>query len=99
MNDIGESRFRIELIENFPYEDIYQLIQREGHCIRELGTLKMKIAERTDQEYYQDNKSGINEKHKEYKRKNQDKIKQNNNDRKEDMKQYHKNYREKKMNL
>jgi hypothetical protein len=95
MNEIGESRFRIELIENFPCEDKYQLIQREGHFIRVMGTLNMKIAGRTDQEYHQDNKLVINEKHKEYKRQNQDKIKQYNNDHKEDIKQYHIIYREK----
>ena len=31
MNEIGFERFRIELIENYPSQDKYQLIQREGH--------------------------------------------------------------------
>jgi len=53
INEIGESRFRIELIEDYPCEDKYQLRQREGYFIRLFGTLNMKIAGRTDQEYHQ----------------------------------------------
>jgi len=95
MNEIGESRFRIELIENYPCEDKYQLNQREGYFIRLFGNLNMKIAGRTDEEYHQDNKEWINEKHREYKKQNQDKIKQYNLEHKDHIKQYHKNYREK----
>jgi len=68
INELGDSRFRIELIENYPCEDKYQLIQREGHFIRLFGTLNMKIAGRTDAEYHQDNKEKINEKNREYKK-------------------------------
>ena len=39
MNEIGFERFRIELIEEYPCQDKYQLRQREGHFIREIGTL------------------------------------------------------------
>ena len=95
INELGESRFRIELIENYPCEDKYQLIQREGHFIRLFGTLNMKIAGRTDAEYHQDNKEKINEKHKEYKKNNKVEIKQYNIEHKEEIKQYHKIYREK----
>jgi group I intron endonuclease len=31
MNEIGFERFRIELIEDFPCTDKYELRQREGH--------------------------------------------------------------------
>jgi hypothetical protein len=31
MNEIGFERFRIELIEDYPCQDAYQLRQREGH--------------------------------------------------------------------
>jgi group I intron endonuclease len=50
INEIGFDRFRIELIENFPCEDKYQLRQREGYYIREIGTLNMLVAGRTSQE-------------------------------------------------
>jgi group I intron endonuclease len=94
MNELGHTRFRIQLIEDYPCEDTYQLRQREGHFIREMGTLNLVIAGRTRTEYNQDNKERINEKHKEYKKNNQDKIKQYNIEHKEDIKQYHKIYRE-----
>ena len=56
MREIGFDRFRIELIENYQCEDKYQLRQREGYYIRELGTLNMRIAGRTNTEYQQEHK-------------------------------------------
>ena len=53
MNEIGFERFRIELIENCPCEDVYQLRRREGAFIRLYGTLN-KIVEdgcKTNEEY------------------------------------------------
>ena len=50
MNEIGFERFRIELIEEYQCQDKYQLRQREGHFIRELGTLNQRIAGSTRQE-------------------------------------------------
>ena len=35
MNKIGRTRFRIELIEDYPCEDKYKLKQREGYFIRQ----------------------------------------------------------------
>ena len=46
MNEIGFERFRIQLIINYPCEDIYQLTQKEGEFIRLLGTLNKQIAGR-----------------------------------------------------
>ena len=57
MNEIGFERFRIELIEYYPCQDAYQLRQREGHFIREIGTLNKKVAGRKKNEYYEDNKN------------------------------------------
>ena len=72
MNEIGESRFRIQLICDYPCEDKYQLKQKEGEYIRNLGTLNKQIAGRTQQqyqeehkEYYQEVKKKSAEKHKE----------------------------------
>ena len=55
MNQIGFERFRIELIEEYVCQDKYQLRQREGHFIREIGTLNKNIAGRTKQEYQKEN--------------------------------------------
>jgi group I intron endonuclease len=50
INEIGFDRFRIELIENYPCVDKYQLRQREGYYIREMGTLNMLVSGRTSKE-------------------------------------------------
>ena len=72
MNEIGENRFRIQLICDYPCEDKYQLKQKEGEYIRNIGTLNKQIAGRTQQqyqeehrEYYQEVKKKSAEKHKE----------------------------------
>ena len=88
INEIGFERFRIELIENFPCEDVYQLRQREGYWIRQLGTLNKIISGRTHKEYRATEKEKIKEKHKEWYEKNQDKIL-------EQRKQYYKEHIEK----
>jgi hypothetical protein len=35
----GYERFRIKLIEEYPCEDKYQLLQREAYYIRQIGTM------------------------------------------------------------
>jgi len=74
MNEIGFERFRIELIENYPSQDKYQLRQREGHFIRELGTLNMRIECRTDKAYRENNKEQILKQRKSYYESNKDKF-------------------------
>ncbi len=49
MNNIGIERLRIELICEYPCEDTYQLRQKEGEYIRNLGTLNCYIAGRDKQ--------------------------------------------------
>ncbi len=61
MNEIEFERFRIELIENCPCEDKYQLRQKEGYYIRQMGTLNMKIECRTSKEWEEDNKDYMQE--------------------------------------
>ena len=39
IRDHGFDRFRIQLIEDFPCEDLYQLRQRQGHHIREMQAI------------------------------------------------------------
>ena len=81
MNKLGVDNFYIELIENFPCNDIYELRAREGHFIREIGTLNKRIAGRTDKEYNKEYKEKHKEAHKEY-------MKTYNEDHKERIKQY-----------
>ena len=47
MIELGIEHFYIELIENFPCNDVYELRAREGHLIREIGTLNKNVAGRT----------------------------------------------------
>ena len=76
INEIGIERFRIQLIEEYPCEDKYQLIQKEGEYIRELGTLNKRVAGRTGQEYSVENKNKIKETQKIYQSKNKEVIKE-----------------------
>ena len=50
MHELGVFNFYIELIEEFPCENIEQLRKREGESIRQLGTLNIQIAGRTRSE-------------------------------------------------
>ena len=78
-------------MEDYPCENKEQLRKREGHYIREIGTLNMVIEGRTRKErdatnqdkikeymqkYREDNKEHILQKTKEYRENNMDKIKQ-----------------------
>ena len=77
INDIGFDRFRIQLIEDCPCEDLYQLRQKEGEYIRKLGTLNKLIAGREFKEYSKeyrlDNKEILKEKDNQKYLKNKDK--------------------------
>ena len=74
MNGIGTERFRIDLIEDYPCNDKYQLRQREGYWIREIGTLNKRIECRTKAEYNFENKEKLYEQKKEYNLRNKDQI-------------------------
>ncbi len=109
INEIGFNRFRIELIEDYPCSDLYQLRQREGYYIRTLGTLNLLIAGRDGKQYRDEhkeemkqyrieNKEKIAATTKEYQEKNKDRIKQVKKHYREENKtqiaEYNKNYRE-----
>ena len=49
--DYGIENFYIELIETYPCENMEELRKREGHYIREVGSLNKRIEGRTHQEY------------------------------------------------
>ena len=62
MRDIGKDKFYIELIELYPCNHKEELRAREGHYIRERGTLNDKIAGRTRIEWKTDVKEILKEK-------------------------------------
>jgi len=85
----------IELIEDFPCERKEQLLRREGEVIRASECVNIRIAGRTDAEYYKDNA----ERYKRYRQEpeNAEKIaqyqKQYRKDHVEKAKQYSAEYR------
>ena len=112
MRELGVGNFYIELIENYPCESNDELRAREGHYIRKMATLNKRVETRTDKEwrednkeyiqdwrkqYYQENKTEIDEKAKKYAEENPDKVKQQKKDyyerNKEQIKEYGKEYR------
>ena len=104
INGVGFQRFRIQLIEEFPCNDKYELRQKEGYYIRELSkNLNKNIAGRTLKEYYDNNKEKIKETGKEYRDKNKEQIKEskkeyrdNNKEKiKDEQKQYYEKNKEK----
>jgi hypothetical protein len=56
INSIGHEKFKIELICNYPCNNINELRKKEGEYIKSIGTLNSLVAGRTDKEYYLDNK-------------------------------------------
>ncbi len=50
MNEIGYERFSIQLIEDYPCEDQYQLRQREAFFMRQIGTMNKFIPFVTESE-------------------------------------------------
>jgi primosomal protein N'' len=85
MNEIGFERFRIDLIEDYSCTDKYQLRQREGHYLRQIGTLNKEIAGRNVQEWYLENK----DQKKMYREQNKEHIKDT----------QHQNYEKRKLKL
>lgn len=87
MLEYGADKFYIELVEDYPCENVEQLCKREGELIRQLGTLNVEVAGRSKVEYraeckdrikeqnhkfYTNNKEKILERNKEYKNQNSD---------------------------
>ena len=91
MRELGPENFYIELIEEFPCENIEQLRKREGELIRLLGTLNIHIAGRSKQQwdidhrderriylknYYENNKDLLSEKGRQYREAHRDEVKE-----------------------
>ena len=64
----------IELYENYPCYNKYQLRRREGEVIRLIATINKCVAGRTKTEYRQDNRDRILEREKQYRQDNRDRI-------------------------
>ena len=107
MREFGKDVWYIELIELYPCNGKEELTAREGHYIRERGTLNKRIAGRTAKQYREDNKEHYKEYQKQWRGENKEHIKQhkqqyyeNNPERKEELKhqlkQYYENNPEKK---
>ena len=65
MREIGKEHFYIELVEEYPCNNNEQLRAREGHYIREKGTLNGRIEDRT----YKERMEEQQEKWQEYRKK------------------------------
>lgn len=89
MNEIGTERFRIDLVENYPCNDKYQLRQREGYWIREMGSLNMLVAGRGKKELYEENKEEILMKNKERYENNKEKYLETNRIYQQNHKEYY----------
>ena len=98
MREIGDDKFYIELVENYPCENLEQLNKREGEWIREIATLNDKVAGRTKQEYAKDNRDIKNQKAKEDYQANKEQIlrrhREHYRDNQERINERHKKYNE-----
>ena len=75
MNELGIDKFYIELVEEYPCDNVEQLRRREGEIIREKKPiLNKQIAGRTIQEWREDNKEYIQEDKRQYHLQNQEKF-------------------------
>ena len=95
----GFDSWEFEVLEQNEYENKYLLRDREANFVKILkSTLNSAIPNRTQQEYYENNKGKIKEYHKEYSKNNKEKLneyskiyRENN---KEKLNEYNKKYNE-----
>ena len=62
MSEIGQDKFRIELIEEYPCSSKQDLRTKEAEWILKEGTLNRAIPGRTQKQRYEDNKDKLCEK-------------------------------------
>jgi len=74
MLKLGLCEFYIEMIENYPCKDIYELRAREGHFIREIGTLNQHVPGRSRRTWYEDNRESLKLKQKVYNEEHKEQI-------------------------
>ena len=93
MKEHGVEHFYIELIEVHPCENGEQLRKREGHYIREIGTLNKKIEGRTKKEYREENRERFQARDKEYREENRERIKEYREENRERIRAREKEYK------
>ena len=76
MRELGVGHFYIELIEECPCDNVEQLRAVEGKNIREFGTINRRIEQRTNAQYYQDNKAEIYKRGRDWINKNSEYVKE-----------------------
>ena len=74
MREIGEEKFYIELIEEYPCQNSEQLVQREGEWMRQIANLNEHVAGRNNKQYKQENKESIKEREKHITKKTKNKY-------------------------
>lgn len=74
MNELGTEHFCISLIEDYSCTNKTELRLREGHWIREQGTLNKNIAGRDIKQRYADNKEKKQDYNKQYNAENKENI-------------------------
>ena len=98
MREIGDDKFYIELVEDYPCDNLEQLNRREGEWIRQIATLNEKVAGRTKKEYANDNRNIKNQKAREYYQENREQELERSRNRyqkhKERINERHKKYNE-----
>ncbi|VVU95723.1 GIY-YIG catalytic domain [seawater metagenome] len=89
---------KINMIEEIEFQDKKELLDRESYYIRNLECVNKKIPNRTQKEWYIDNKKRMVLQNKEYYEKNKEKIKEYYYDNKDKLKENRKEYRLKNKN-
>jgi hypothetical protein len=78
MREIGIEQFYIELIEEYPCENVEQLEAREGYFIREFNSFKNgyngQIQGRSNKMYYEEHWEECNKRNKKYREENKNKL-------------------------
>ena len=74
MKECGIDNFYLELIEAHPCKTNEELRRREGHFIREFGTLNQNVAGQNRKEHYEANREKIRAYRKEYSERNREKM-------------------------
>ena len=68
--EFGIENCKIELIEEYPCENLEQLLKKEGGYIKQIDCVNKNVAGRTRHEHYESNKDNI----KQYYKTNKEKI-------------------------
>ena len=79
-NLYGIDNCKIELIENFPCDNIEQLLKREGEHIKREDCVNKMVAGRTGNEWYADNREHVKAMVKRYSEANREQVLQNKKD-------------------